>query len=270
MEKFIKFQSAKVRFMDDGEGFPIILLHGYLESIEIWDSFTSLLIKHFRLIRIDLLGHGKSDMVGNVSTMELMAESILEIMDYLKINKAFMLGHSLGGYVALAFLELFPDRLNGLCLFHSHPLADVPETIKKRKREINLVLEGRKDLIYNVNIPNAFASDNLDKFKKEIDFAKEIARNTPDNGIIAALNGMIERSDRSKILAETNLPFLWVLGRKDNYIPYDIIVQKVEMPANGKLITLGNSGHQGFMEEEYTSFEIIKSFLTDEIVAKSG
>jgi len=240
MEKFIKLQSVKVRFMDEGEGFPIILLHGYLESIEIWDSFSSLLINHYRLIRIDLLGHGKSGIGGKASTMELMAKSTLAIMDYLKINKAFMLGHSLGGYVALAFLELFPDRLNGLCLFHSHPFADMPETIKKRKREIDLIIEGKKDLICNVNIPNAFANDNLDKFKKEIDFAKEIARNTPDTGIIAALNGMMDRSDRSKVLTETNLPFLWILGKKDNYIPYHTIVQKVKMPANGKLITLEN------------------------------
>jgi len=178
------------------------------------------------------------------------------------LEKCFLIGHSLGGYVTLAFLELFPERLNGFSLFHAHPFPDTSETIEKRKREINLVLEGRKDMICNVNIPNTFANDNLDKLKEEVEFAKEIARQTPDKGIVATLNGMMIRSDRSKLLADTSSPFLWILGKKDNYISYETIIEKVGMPENRKLVILENSGHQGFMEERDRALEAILRFIS--------
>lgn len=253
MIKSIQFKKINIRFSDKGKGIPVVLLHGYLESLNIWDDFSSLLTQHCRVIRIDLPGHGGSGIIGETHTMELIAESVKAVMDHLKLDKVYLIGHSLGGYVTLAFLELFPERLNGFSLFHAHPLSDTPETIVKREREINLVLEGRKDMICNVNIPNAFANDNLDKLKEEVEFAKEIARQTPDKGIVATLNGMMVRPDRRKILAGTSSPFLWILGKKDNYIPYETIIEKVGLPGNGKLVTLENSGHQGFMEEKEES-----------------
>jgi len=162
----------------------------------------------------------------------------------------------------LAFLDLFPDRLTGFCLFHSQPFADTPETIENRKREITLVKKGKKDVICNLNIPNAFANDNLDIFKKEIEYAKSIARDTSDSGIIAALNGLMARPDRSGVLEDTKLPFLWILGMKDNHIPHDAVLQKVKLPVNNRVVSLLNSGHQGFMEEMGTSVKELKDFLS--------
>lgn len=261
MIKFIQFKRINIRFSDKGKGIPVVLLHGYLESLNIWDDFASSLAEHCRVIRIDLPGHGGSGIIRETHTMELIAESVKAILDHLKLEKVFLIGHSLGGYVTIAFLELFPERLNGFSLFHAHPLPDTPETIEKRKREINLVLEGRKDMICNVNIPNAFANDNLDKLKEEVEFAKEIARQTPDKGIVATLNGMMVRPDRRKLLAGTSSPFLWILGEKDNYIPYETIIEKVGLPENGKLVTLENSGHQGFMEEKDAVLKAILAFI---------
>lgn len=262
MNQSLRFKNSILNFSDEGYGKPIMLLHGYLESLQIWDSFSPLISDQYRVIRIDLLGHGKSEFSDETVSMELMAESVLFVMDHLKIEEAFLIGHSLGGYVTLAFLELFPKRLTGFCLFHSHPFADTPETIQKRKREIVLVKKGRKDVIYNLNIPNAFATDRLDKFKQEIDYAKSIARNTSDSGIIAVLNSLMVRPDRSRVLEETKLPFLWILGKKDNYIPYDAVVQKVKLPVNSKVAALPNSGHQGFMEEKESSARVLKDFLS--------
>lgn len=253
----IDFKNSTIRFKDEGKGPVIVLLHGYLESLEIWSLFSAELAESCRVVSIDIPGHGKSGIFGKVHTMELLAQTIKSVMDHLNTDKYFMVGHSLGGYVTLAFLELFPKCLSGFSLFHSFPLADSKEAIKNRNREIKLVENGKKDLIYSVNIPKAFATDNLEKFSKQIHNAKEIARDIPDEGIIAVLNGMINRPDRSDILTGTSLPFLWILGKKDNYIPYEVIVKKVEMPKHGKLITLKNSGHMGFVEEKQKSLEAI-------------
>jgi len=261
MYNTIEYKNTTIRFKDEGKGLVVVLLHGYLESLEIWNEFSADLAEHCRVVSIDLPGHGKSGVFGNVHTMELLAQTVKSVMDFLNTDKYFLVGHSLGGYVAIAFLELFPECLSGLSLFHSHPLADSNEAIENRNREKMLIENGKKDLIYTINIPKAFATDNLKRFSKQVDNAKEIARDIPGEGIIAVLNGMIERPDRSDILARTSLPFLWILGRKDNYIPYKDIVKKIELPKHGKLITLENSGHMGFIEEKDKSLKAILGVL---------
>ncbi|MBA7580647.1 Pimeloyl-[acyl-carrier protein] methyl ester esterase [subsurface metagenome] len=257
----IDFKNTTIRFKDEGKGTVVVLLHGYLESLEIWSAFSTDLAEHCRVISIDLPGHGKSGVIEKVHTMELLAQTVKSVMDQLNIEKYFIVGHSLGGYVALAFLELFPERLSGFLLFHSHPLADSNEVIENRKREIKLVENGKKDLIYTVNIPKAFATDNLEKFSEQVNYAKEIAMDISGEGIIAVLNGMINKTDRSDILARTSLPFLWILGKKDNYIPYEVILKRIELPKQGKIITLESSGHMGFMEERKKSLNAILGFL---------
>lgn len=257
----LKYTGKRIHYKDEGEGITLILLHGYLESIEIWRDFTESLTEYFRVIRLDLPGHGMSELFEEVQTMEETARALKALADHLELKKFFLLGHSLGGYVTLSFLNLFPEYLTGFCLFHSHPLADTQQTIEKRKREIDFVQSGRKDLLYNVNIPNAFANDNLVQFTEKIEFAKKIARDTPDEGIIATLKGMMARKDYVDLLANTDIPFLWILGEKDNYIPFTEIQTKVKMPVGGKLLTLKNSGHQGFMEEKSIALATIVNFI---------
>ncbi len=255
------FDSEKINYRLSGSGIPIVLLHGYLESVEIWNGFGAKLSQTFKVLMIDLPGHGESASLGDINRMEDMAALINALTEKLSIDKFFLIGHSLGGYVTLAFLELFPEKLLGFSLFHSHPFADSPETIKKRKREIELIREGKKDLICQVNIPNSFANGNLKKFEVEIDKAKQIAVKTPNEGIIATLGGMMQRPDQSQLLKETKIPFLWILGENDNYIPYPEITEKVSMPLHASLVTLRNSGHQGFLEEEKQSLEVVEEFV---------
>ena len=130
------FRGGEINYSDSGKGNTIVLLHGYLESSEVWNGFETRLAEFFRVVSIDLPGHGLSSVYGEVHTMEFMATAVKEIVDSLNIKKVFLTGHSLGGYVALAFLELYPDNLSGYCLFHSQPFADPPAVIEKRRREI--------------------------------------------------------------------------------------------------------------------------------------
>ena len=172
-----------------------------------------------------------------------------------------MVGHSMGGYVTLAFLKEFPDRLLAFSLFHSHPLPDSDETQENRRREINLVKEGKKEVIFNTNVPRAFADDNLLNFKKEIKSAKKIACKTSDRGIINTLKGMMLRPDSRELIQSTTLPFLWILGMKDNYIDPQKVSESVTLPENGTLVFLRKSGHMGFIEEKKRSLGIILDFI---------
>jgi pimeloyl-ACP methyl ester carboxylesterase len=128
------YKGGEIHYSVTGNGFPVVLLHGYLESSEVWDGFVKRLSSRFKVISIDLPGHGLSSVYGEIHTMEFLATAVKELTDSLNLKKIFLTGHSLGGYVTLAFLEFFPEYLSGYCLFHSQPFADSEEAIEKIRR----------------------------------------------------------------------------------------------------------------------------------------
>jgi pimeloyl-ACP methyl ester carboxylesterase len=258
---FFSYQGRRIHFTDTGRGESIVLLHGYLESSEVWNGFAVKLSSEFRIISVDLPGHGLSDVYGEVHSMEFMADVVKELIIHLGLNRVFMTGHSLGGYVTLAFLESYPQLLNGYCLFHSQPFADTPEALEKRKREIEIVKLGKKNLMYPDNVIRMFAHSNLEKFADALRKSKDIASLIPGAGIIAVLNGMMIRPSRLSFMEEGNAPCLWILGTMDNYIPCEMIQAKVKLPANAKAVVLNNSGHLGFVEEEDLSVKTVSEFV---------
>jgi pimeloyl-ACP methyl ester carboxylesterase len=260
-DNYIRYKEGKIHYSDRGEGDAIVLIHGYLESAEVWDSLAAKLSEKFRVISLDLPGHGFSDMCEKSNSMESMATIIRTLLDDLGIDKVFLTGHSLGGYITLAFLELYPERLTGYCLFHSHPFADTPEAIEKRGREMKIVMAGKKDLMYPDNIKRMFAIKNLDKFSEALLRSKDIASRITAEGIISVLKGMIERPSRLSCMEKGTVPCLWILGSMDNHIPCEAIQKKVNLPANAEVEILKDSGHLGFVEEEKRTLEIITGFV---------
>jgi pimeloyl-ACP methyl ester carboxylesterase len=258
---FFLYRQRRICYTDSGEGAVVVLLHGYLESSEVWNGFYEKLASEFRVISVDLPGHGLSDIYDEVHSMEFMATVIKELLESLNIKKGFITGHSLGGYVALAFVELFPEYLSGYCLFHSHPLPDSPEAIEKRIREIVIVRAGKKHLMYPDNVERMFAPSNLEKYSEALRRSKEIASRLPGDGIIAVLSGMMQRPSRLGVMEEGKVPCLWILGSMDSYIPCDLIQSKVKLPQNATVVVLEDSGHLGFIEEEDNSVDVITKFV---------
>lgn len=259
MDKFLTLGNIRIRYKTFGEGKPLLLLHGYLEALESWDEFAPGLADAYQVITVDLPGHADSTNRSPINTMDDMADGVYSILRHLKIEKTVLVGHSMGGYATLAFAEKFPDKLAGFCLFHSSPLADNEEKLAARDREIQLVREGRKNLLYNTNIPKMFANDNLEKFKDKVNRAREIAAKTNEDGIISALEGMKLRPERTEVL-DTGVPKLFILGKKDNYINYDMMYDVLKNHKNSEIVTLENSGHMGFVEEKEQSLQVIKDF----------
>jgi pimeloyl-ACP methyl ester carboxylesterase len=261
MTGIIQFREANLRFRDEGKGDVVVLLHGYLESLDIWGSFAEELAMHYRVISIDLPGHGQSGEYTRFDTMAVMADAVKHVLDHLNIGRCVIIGHSMGGYATLAFAEIYPELLVGYCLLHSHALADSEEKKKDRDREIELVRSGKKMQFIDVNIPKAFADDNLKKFADEVEKAGKIAAATSDHGIICALEGMKSKPDRRKILKGSNVPVLIIAGKKDNYIPFEICEQHFDLAPHGQVLVLENSGHMGFIEEKDKTLDGILKFL---------
>jgi len=258
---FFSYSGGRIHYSDSGNGTVIVLLHGYLESSEVWNGFAEKLKSEFRIISVDLPGHGLSDVYGEVHSMEFMATAVKNLVDSLDLKKVFLLGHSMGGYVALAFLELFPEYLLGYCLFHSQPFADTPAALEKRRREIEIVKAGKKNKMYPDNVIRMFAPSNLEKFSDSLRKSKDIASQIPGEGITAVLNGMMIRPSRLSFMEDGKIPCLWILGLMDNYIPCNIIRANVNLPPNARVIVLKESGHLGFIEEEENSLRAITEFV---------
>jgi pimeloyl-ACP methyl ester carboxylesterase len=239
----------------------LVLLHGYLESSHIYTPFVEHIDEHIRVLAIDLPGHGKSMVLPGVHSMAAMADALKSLLESEQVQNCWLVGHSMGGYVALAFAKSYPQMLNGLCLLHAHPFADSDVVKEKRTREIALVEKGKKELIAQSNIPNAFADENLESMHKTVKGAIDIALQTPAEGIIANLKAMKKREDSQEFLKNWTKPFLLILGKKDNYIDYESLFDRLVLPKQAVVVSLEESGHMGFLEEPESVAEALEHFM---------
>jgi pimeloyl-ACP methyl ester carboxylesterase len=249
MIKHTEFRNTPVRFSDTGKGRTLVLLHGFPETMEVWEEFSVKLSRHFRVIAIDLPGHGETPCIGYVHSMELMAECVKAVMDSLGLRRYLVTGHSLGGYAALAFAELFPDHLTGLCLFHSSIQADSAEKKTDRERVIALVKKDTKHYVNEV-ISSLFSSENLTLFKEDIRELKHQARGISRQGIVNALEGMKDRPKRDWVLQYAHYPVLFIVGKKDRVIPFETALEQAHQIPKASILILEHSGHMGFIEEK--------------------
>lgn len=261
-EKFIMAGATALHVCDSQAGEPcVVLLHGYLESMLVWDDFVPLLYKKVRVVTLDLPGHGISEVKGRIHTMEYLADTIREALDTLGIERCTLVGHSMGGYVALAFCEKYPGRLDGLVLLSSTPNADSQEKKADRNREIELVEAGRKELLAHIAPAAGFAPENRKRLENAIEELQEQVYLTEDAGIEALLRGMIERKDRNEMLRETKVPVLFLLGCKDSYIPLESARKLVAEHPQAQVVWLEHSGHMGFVEEPEAAANAILDFV---------
>jgi len=260
MRSFYNFKSAKIHYSVKGEGSAIILLHGFLESMEIWNNYSQELSRTNKVICIDLPGHGKSENISQVHSMQLIADIIYEILMQLVINKATIIGHSMGGYVGLAFAKKYPNQCKSLCLFHSHASEDTPQAKINRARAAKVVADNHQGFIASF-IPDLFSKENQIKYAAEIDVLKNKAKQTSKEGIIASLYGMREREDMLGFLAQTKLPILFIVGKKDTRIPIEMMKNQIFIPKNSSALILDEVAHMGYIESEINCLKAIISFV---------
>lgn len=256
----IKFREKAIHYKVDGEGEALVLLHGFIESMAIWDDFTKVLAKNFKVIRIDLPGHGKTPLIEKTHSMELMAESVKAVLDALEVKSCVMVGHSMGGYVTLEFAKQYPELLKGICLFHSHAAADTQEAKENRQRTIEMIKLNRKGFIKQF-IPDLFAEVNVINCSVDIDRLWHIADKMNGQCIIAALQGMKERTGKLDLLLNSPIPVLFIAGKEDMRIPVQNVLAQAILPRHSEVLVLADVGHMGFIEKEKETLNILWSFV---------
>lgn len=256
--KNILYKNTKISYTDSGKGAAIVFLHGFLENKEMWTEYVSLFSEKFRVITIDLLGHGESDCLGYVHSMEENANVVQEVLKDLKIQKTTILGHSMGGYVALAFAELYPQHIQKLVLLNSTAKEDSAEKKLNRTRAIKAVKQNYVSFV-SLAIANLFSEKNRTKLTNEIEKVKEQALKTPLQGIIASLEGMKIRKDREALLHENRFPVLLVLGKKDPVLNYEESLSQIE-DTTVDLVSF-DDGHMSHIENKEELKPILQEFF---------
>jgi pimeloyl-ACP methyl ester carboxylesterase len=241
------YKNTKISYSDTGKGNAVVLLHGFLENKTMWQDLVPEWSKKNRIITIDLLGHGETECLGYVHSMEENAEAVQAVLSKLRIRKAVFVGHSMGGYVALAYGELYPENVRGLVLMNSTSKADSDERKANRDRAIKAVKKDYTTFI-RLSIGNLFSPDNRERLTDEIEKVKLEALKTPLQGIVASLEGMKIRKDREVLLHLTPYPKMLILGKNDPVLNYEDSLDQIEDTAV-KLITFPD-GHMSHIENK--------------------
>ena len=256
--KQLHYKNIKTAFTDTGKGTAVVLLHGFLENKTMWNTLIPELAKKNRVITIDLLGHGDTECLGYVHSMEDNADIVHAVLQDLKIRKAVIIGHSMGGYVAIAFAELYPEMMKGIVLLNSTSRADSPERKTNRGRAIKAVKQNYTAFV-RLSIANLFSEKNREILLNEIETARTEALKTPLQGIVASLEGMKIRKDREVILHFATYPMLLILGKQDPVLNYEENATQVEN-TSVQLVTFPD-GHMSHIENDKELMKVLLDFL---------
>lgn len=256
----ISFKGINIHYTEQGRGNAVVLLHGFLESIPMWNGLLPGLMKRHRVVCIDLPGHGDSECIGYVHTMDEMAEAVREVIRHLKLRRVSLLGHSMGGYVALAYAETFPDEVKTLVLYQSTAKADSKWKKRDRLRAMALIKQNHKSFIRQ-SIPALFRPVNRKRYRSEINELKEEALKMPLQGIIAALDGMRQRPSRELLLKFPPYPVHIVASDRDPRIPLDECIELSKLSESVELHVLKGCGHMSYIENKEGTLALFKKIL---------
>lgn len=255
-----RYRNSKVHFFSDGNGPAVVLLHGFLEDLTMWDEIAPVLSEDHQVIRIDLLGHGKTENTGYVHGMEEQASMVRAVLSELDIDRYTLIGHSMGGYVALALAELFPDEVLGLALMNSTSLADTVDKRVNRDRAIEAVKQNHRSFV-RIAIPGLFAPFNRDEFKKEIKAQTEVSLSMEPQGIVAALEGMKTRKDRSELFKRIPVPKMLIIGEQDPALELESLLPQGQYP--GVSTVRFKDGHMSHIENRSELLTSFRGFLKE-------
>ena len=262
MRKHLLYDGKKINYHVYGNGKPVFLVHGFGEDGTIWNNQVDYLKTKFKLIVPDLPGSGNSAMIGDMS-MEGMAEVIHSIIHEEDLDKATILGHSMGGYITLALAEKYWNHVDAFGLIHSTAFADSEEKKVVRSKGIEFILKNGAFEFLKTATPNLFSEEFKDKQPGFVGEYISSLDNFSPVALVKYYDAMIQRPDRTAILKSTTVPVLFIMGKYDNAIPVNDGLKQCHLPGKVYFHILKHSGHMGMLEESAATNCILEKFLQE-------
>jgi pimeloyl-ACP methyl ester carboxylesterase len=262
--KTIQYQSSQIAYHEEGKGKAIVLLHGFGEDHFIWSQLLPVLSDDFRLIMPDLPGTGLSERIEDMS-MEGMAGCILRILDIecLGTNRPFLIGHSMGGYIALALAEKYPAKLAGLGLFHSTAFPDSEEKKSARIKSIEFIRQYGSGPFIRQSTPNLFSERFKSQYPELVEGLTERYANFQPASLISYYEAMLKRPDRSSVLKSFPGKVLFIIGENDPAIPLADSLKQCHLPNLSHIHIFENTAHMGMLENPARSISACKVFAQE-------
>ena len=265
MDKQIIFNNQPVNYRIQGSGPWVVLLHGFLESLEIWIDLANKLSDKFTVLMIDLPGHGRSGLEGDELSIPLMAASVRAVMASAEVDDFILCGHSMGGYVSLEVARDLAGQTKGLILFHSHAAPDDEKGKENRNRTINIVKLNHTNFIHSF-IPDLFAEANKKKLADKIERLRNRAASTSAKAVIAALTAMRDREGSLDVIMNASYPVYFIIGKNDTRMNYQTIIAQSMLVNHAETMVLSNVGHIGMLEAPEIIFPAIKDFCERNLI----
>ena len=251
--------STRNAHLSEGKKPVVVLLHGFAEYARIWDQQKEHLSEHFQVIAPDLPGTGNNPLT-NALSIESMADDVFATLQASGIEKAVIIGHSMGGYVALALAEKYPGLLQGLGLFHSTALPDTEEKKETRRKAIKLMEQYGSESFIKQAFPGMFSAGFRNKHPESVEAYVNMGIACPLASMEAYYEAMIERPDRTTILSSVQVPVLFVIGKDDTAVPLQSILPQVSLPRTSSIYIFGETGHMGMLEVPDASCQLLQQF----------
>ena len=256
--KYINYYNRKIAYDLKGKGTTLVFLHGFGENRQMWSKYTAY-FQEYQVLTIDLPNTGDSDVME--ASIARMAKIVNAVLVAEGVEKCILIGHSMGGYVALAFANLYEAKLLGYCLFHAQPNADTPEKQQGRNKAIDFVKKHGSGPYFKGLIPMLFAKEYLkekeETVQKLIDFASQI----PSEGTINQLKAMRDRPDNRVVLVKSKVPVCFIIGEDDVAIPAENSLNQTFLPSTADIHILPNVGHMGMFEAPLKTVGILNRFI---------
>lgn len=263
--KNIQVNGIKVGYLDAGpaSGLPVIFIHGFPFSKEMWEKQLSALCESHRVIAYDVRGHGESERGAAQFSIAQFADDLFFFMDALKIEKAILVGLSMGGYIALHAIQQQPQRIAGLILCDTQCAADSDEGRKKRKKNIAFIQKNGLSIYAEESLKNLFAPVSFTDKKDEVIFIKNTILKTPAEIICLTLQALADRKETCSSLAQIKVPVCILVGKEDK-ITSPEVAHKMQILINGSSLHLiDGAGHLSNLENPEQFNAHVKTFLSD-------
>jgi pimeloyl-ACP methyl ester carboxylesterase len=266
----VELETVALEVEDHGDGVPVVLLHGFPLSAEIWTPIRTALEQAARLVTPDLRGFGSSDKPEGDYGMETLADDVVRLADRLEIERFVVGGHSMGGYVALRLASRHPGRLAGFVLISSRAGADSPEGRVRREAAVERIGRGEAAAFLDEFVPNLVGPSTRQRAPRLLAELRALAGEVPDHVLAGCLAGMRDRPDSSAVLARLDVPALVIAGQEDGLVPPDEARAMAAALPRARLAVIPQAGHTPSVERPIPTAEAILAFLREHFPPRAG
>lgn len=251
---------AHISYQEYGGGYPLLFLHGFCETNKVWEDFAHLLSNDFHVLCPDLPGFGKTSLFANSFTIDDVAKEIKNWLRELSINKCLVVGHSLGGYIALSMARQYPELIKGFCLFNSSAFADSEDKKENRNKLIDHIKNNGVESFIKTFVPSLFYEERISEFEDKIAMIREDGLKVSPETVMGYAAAMRDRPDATEILKSNSRSTLIIAGEEDKNVPKEVSLAMARYIENKNFHVLPASAHMSMYEQQDKAAEVIKDF----------